>query len=62
MKNISSDKFLGYALIALGTLGAIAKFYTHQNDWRPGVIIKLALILGTLGYGFFLVFKKDKKK
>jgi hypothetical protein len=53
-----SSKFLGFLLIALGLLGITAKIYTHQNDWRPGVIVKLVLIAGVLIYGVILVFKK----
>lgn len=56
------DKFVGYALIALGVLGAIVKFRTHQEDWRPGVIVKLLLIIGALAYGLWIVIGKNNKK
>lgn len=52
------DKFLGYILIALGIFGAIAKFYTHQSEWKTGSIVKLCLIIGAFGYGLWIVFKK----
>jgi len=52
------DKFLGYALIALGILGAIGKITTHQNGWNVGSIIKLGLIIGALVYGIWTVLKK----